>query len=49
MMADMGTREMADRAGVNTQTLHYYERRGLPAEPPRAIGAGAALTAVPWS
>jgi DNA-binding transcriptional MerR regulator len=49
MMADMETCEMADRAGVNTQTLRYCERRGLLAEPPRTIGAGAALTAVRWS
>ena len=32
----MRTREVADRAGVNTQTLRYYERRGLLAEPPRS-------------
>ena len=27
---------MAGRAGVNTQTLRYYERRGLLPEPPRS-------------
>jgi len=27
---------MADRAGVNPQTLRYYERRGLLAQPPRS-------------
>ncbi len=27
--------EVADRAGVNVETLRYYERRGLLAEPPR--------------
>lgn len=32
----MRTSEVADRAGVNTQTLRYYERRGLLAEPPRS-------------
>lgn len=32
----MRTREVAERAGVNTQTLRYYERRGLLAEPPRS-------------
>jgi MerR family transcriptional regulator, mercuric resistance operon regulatory protein len=32
----MRTHEVADRAGVNTQTLRYYERRGLLAEPPRS-------------
>lgn len=32
----MRTREVADRAGVNTQTLRYYERRGLLPAPPRS-------------
>lgn len=32
------TGEVADRAGVNIQTLRYYERRGLLAEPARSIG-----------
>jgi|HubBroStandDraft_6_1064221.scaffolds.fasta_scaffold83102_2 Hg(II)-responsive transcriptional regulator len=32
----MRTREVADQAGVNSQTLRYYERRGLLAEPPRS-------------
>ena len=32
----MRTSEIAERAGVNTQTLRYYERRGLLAEPPRS-------------
>lgn len=27
--------EVAQRAGVNLQTIHYYERRGLLPEPPR--------------
>lgn len=27
--------ELAKRAGVNPQTIHYYERRGLLREPPR--------------
>jgi DNA-binding transcriptional MerR regulator len=27
--------ELAERAGVNLQTLRYYERRGLLATPPR--------------
>lgn len=31
----MRTREVADQAGVNPQTLRYYERRGLLPEPPR--------------
>lgn len=29
---------MAGKAGVNTQTLRYYERRGLLPEPPRSPG-----------
>lgn len=32
----MRTREVAERAGVNAQTLRYYERRGILAAPPRA-------------
>ena len=32
------TGEVADRAGVNVQTLRYYERRGLLADPIRSIG-----------
>jgi MerR family transcriptional regulator, mercuric resistance operon regulatory protein len=32
------TGEVAERAGVNVQTLRYYERRGLLAEPTRSIG-----------
>ena len=31
----MNTGEVALAAGVNIQTLRYYERRGLLAEPPR--------------
>ena len=31
----MRTSEVAGRAGVNTQTLRYYERRGLLDAPPR--------------
>jgi Hg(II)-responsive transcriptional regulator len=33
----MRTGELAERAGVNTQTLRYYERRGLLARPPRSV------------
>lgn len=35
----MRTSEVAGRAGVNIQTLRYYERRGLLPDPPRS-GAG---------
>ncbi|MGI5132490.1 MerR family transcriptional regulator [Pseudonocardia sp. CA-107938] len=31
----MRTGELAGQAGVNAETLRYYERRGLLAEPPR--------------
>lgn len=31
----MHTKQVAERAGVNTETLRYYERRGLLPEPPR--------------
>lgn len=30
--------QLADAAGVNVQTLRYYERRGLLAEPGRSLG-----------
>ncbi|GAA3221503.1 MerR family transcriptional regulator [Actinocorallia longicatena] len=30
--------QLADAAGVNLQTLRYYERRGLLAEPGRTLG-----------
>ena len=32
------TGEVAERAGVNIQTLRYYERRGLLSEPTRTLG-----------
>lgn len=32
----MRTSEVAERAGVNPQTLRYYERRGLLPQPPRS-------------
>lgn len=32
------TGEVAEQAGVNIQTLRYYERRGLLREPTRSIG-----------
>jgi Hg(II)-responsive transcriptional regulator len=34
----MRTSELADEAGVNSETLRYYERRGLLDEPPRTSG-----------
>lgn len=34
----MRTGEVADAAGVNIQTLRYYERRGLLREPDRSLG-----------
>ncbi|WP_436499633.1 MerR family transcriptional regulator [Actinokineospora sp. HUAS TT18] len=46
----MRSSEVAARAGVNVQTLRYYERRGLVEEPPRspsgyrAYPAGAVRT-----
>ena len=30
--------QLTDAAGVNTQTLRYYERQGLLAEPERTLG-----------
>jgi DNA-binding transcriptional MerR regulator len=39
-MSERGLRtgEVAQRAGVNIQTLRYYERRGLIAAPGRSLG-----------
>lgn len=36
--AGLRSGEVAERAGVNIQTLRYYERRGLLAEPVRSLG-----------
>ncbi|MFD5177597.1 MerR family DNA-binding transcriptional regulator [Nocardia sp. NPDC058379] len=36
--AEAVARDLAAAAGVNAQTLRYYERRGLPAEPDRSLG-----------
>ncbi|MFI1234403.1 MerR family transcriptional regulator [Nocardia salmonicida] len=38
MTVAMRTSELAAAAGVNAQTLRYYERRGLLAEPNRSLG-----------
>ncbi|MEV6657384.1 MerR family transcriptional regulator [Nocardia fluminea] len=38
MTAGLRTSELAAAAGVNAQTLRYYERRGLLAEPDRSLG-----------
>jgi DNA-binding transcriptional MerR regulator len=36
--AAMRSGQVADAAGVNRQTVRYYERRGLLAEPERSLG-----------
>ncbi|MEV0063121.1 MerR family transcriptional regulator [Nocardia sp. NPDC050718] len=38
MTPGLRTGELAAAAGVNAQTLRYYERRGLLAEPDRSLG-----------
>lgn len=40
----MRTSEVARQAGVNVQTLRYYERRGLLPEPARSAGGYRAYT-----
>lgn len=37
-MSGLRSGEVAQAAGVNPQTLRYYERRGLLAEPERTLG-----------
>jgi len=37
-MTGLRTSQVAAAAGVNVQTLRYYERRGLLAEPRRSLG-----------
>ncbi|WP_040840624.1 MerR family transcriptional regulator [Nocardia brevicatena] len=37
-MTALRTGELAAAVGVNVQTLRYYERRGLLAEPDRSVG-----------
>ncbi len=41
----MRTSEVASRAGVSVQTLRYYERRGILAEPKRSEGGYRAYDA----
>ncbi|MDP8017651.1 MerR family transcriptional regulator [Prescottella equi] len=41
----MRSSEVAARAGVNVQTLRYYERRGLLDEPPRSASGYRAYPA----
>ena len=38
MTSGLRSGEVADAAGVNLQTLRYYERRGLLSEPVRSLG-----------
>lgn len=38
MTAGLRSGQVAEAAGVNPQTLRYYERRGLLAEPERTLG-----------
>jgi MerR family mercuric resistance operon transcriptional regulator len=38
MMSGLRSGEVAAAAGVNLETLRYYERRGLLAEPDRSLG-----------
>jgi MerR family mercuric resistance operon transcriptional regulator len=37
-MSGLRSGQVAEAAGVNLQTLRYYERRGLLAEPERSLG-----------
>lgn len=37
-MSGLRTGQVAAAAGVNVQTLRYYERRGLLASPDRSLG-----------
>ncbi|WP_243707317.1 MerR family DNA-binding transcriptional regulator [Micromonospora sp. KC606] len=37
-MSGLRSSQIATAAGVNLQTLRYYERRGLLAEPQRSLG-----------
>jgi MerR family mercuric resistance operon transcriptional regulator len=37
-MSTLRSSQVAAAAGVNVQTLRYYERRGLLSEPQRSLG-----------
>jgi MerR family transcriptional regulator, mercuric resistance operon regulatory protein len=37
MVAEMTIGRLADQAGVNVETIRYYQRRGLLAEPDRPV------------
>lgn len=39
-MSTMTIGQLADSAGVNVETVRYYQRRGLLREPPRPPGGG---------
>jgi MerR family mercuric resistance operon transcriptional regulator len=43
-MTGLRSGQVAEAAGVNVQTLRYYERRGLLAEPERALGGHRMLS-----
>lgn len=38
MVADLTIGKLADAAGVNVETIRYYQRRGLLDEPPKPLG-----------
>lgn len=40
-MAEMTIARLAQAGGVGVETVRYYQRRGLLAEPPRPPGAGS--------
>ncbi len=38
MMSDLSIGKLAEAAGVNIETIRYYQRRGLLDEPPKPLG-----------
>ena len=38
MQSDLTIGKLAERAGVNVETIRYYQRRGLLAEPKKPLG-----------